>query len=296
MKLDVNKLLFNGAGVLIGLFAVGYAVNDLMSTETTKACEQRYAVSTLFPVTNAQGALLSPIELQAMAGSREQGILKRARLVEVGGAPAPAVLEIHFARGETKSDQRTQPRADAAATGTSGIAMQWMPGDVSGAASACLTYSAYLPADFDFGDGGMLPGLFGGTRFDGHERGEQKPGFAARVTWREKGVGDANVQVPKNADKHGTSIARDRYQFVRGKWMTIEQEVVLNTPKQANGVYRLWVDGAMKVERTNLTWRDDDKTTIDGVVGSVGFGTFDRPAGAPRESHVRISPFELRWK
>lgn len=289
MKIDTNKLLFNAAGVLIGLFAVGYAVNDLLTTEQTKACEARYAVSTLFPVTNAQGALLTPIELQTIAGSREYGVLERARLVSAAGAPAPAVLEVNFARGDAKSQRGSD-------TDPSGIGMRWIPNEIVGATSACLTYSAFLPPDFDFGDGGLLPGLFGGTRFDGNDRGEQKPGFAARVTWRERGIGDANIQLPKVADKRGFSIARDKYQFVRGRWMTIEQEVVLNTPKQPDGKYRLWIDGELKVEHTNLQWRDEDRTTIDGVVGNIGFGTFDRPANAPRDTQIRVSPFELRWK
>lgn len=288
MRIDTGKLLFNAGGVMIGLFAVGYAVNDYFTVERTPACAMRYDVSTLFSLTNAGGNLLSPIELQAMAGAREYGMLENARVVSASGAPAPAVLEINVPRGDGRL-QRGQ------ATQVSGIGMRWEPQEIAGATSACLSYSAYLADDFEFGEGGTLPGLFGGSRFDGADRGGQKPGFAARVMWREKGIGDVTVQLPKIADKQGASLGRDKFQLPRGRWFSIEQEVVLNTPRKPDGKYRLWIDGELTIERDNLQWRDEASTTIDGVVGNVGFGTVDRPAPAPRDSRIRIAPFELRW-
>lgn len=288
MKIETDKLLFNAAGVLIGLFAVGYVVSDMFSVEKTKICAARYKVSTLLPVKNAGGALLSPIELQAMAGSREYGMLEHAKVVSVSNAPAPAVLQITLPKGQAKP-QRSSDEA------RSGVGMRWTPPEISGATSACLTYSAFLPSDFEFGDGGMLPGLYGGSRFDGFDRGEHRPGFVVRVMWREKAIGDVTVQVPKIADRNPASLGRDRFQFKRGSWVQIEQEVVLNTPGKPDGKYRLWVDGTLRLERDNLQWRDEAGTTIEGVVGNVGFGTVDKPGLAPRSSQIGLTPFELRW-
>lgn len=288
MKIDTGKLVFNAGGVLIGLFAVGYAISDFFAVEKTLACAQRYSVSTLFPLKNAGGNLLSPPELQAMAGAREYGMLENASVLRVDGAPSPAVLEVSLPRGEARSTR-------SAAAEPSGIGMRWSPSEIAGATSACLTYSAYLAEDFDFGEGGILPGLYGGSRFDGADRGEQKPGFVARVMWRERGAGDVTVQLPKIADKQAASLGRDKFQLPRGRWITIEQEVVLNTPRTPDGKYRLWIDGELRIERDNLPWRDEASTTIDGVVGNVGFGTVDRPGIAPRDSRIRIAPFELRW-
>ncbi|MEQ1711181.1 MAG: polysaccharide lyase [Hyphomicrobium sp.] len=288
MKFDANKFLFNAAGVLIGLVAVGYAVNDFFTVETTKICASRYKVSTLLPLQNSSGALLSPIELQAMAGAREYGMLERAKVVAASGAPSPAVLEITLPKGESRS-QREASREQ------SGIGMRWTPKEIAGATSACLTYSAFMPSDFEFGDGGILPGIYGGSRFDGAERGEHKPGFVVRAGWREKAVGDVTVQLPKIADKVAASLGADRFQFSRGRWVQIEQEVVLNTPGRADGKYRLWVDGGMRIERDNLQWRDEASTTIEGVAGNVGFGTVEKPGQSPRTSQVRLTPFELRW-
>lgn len=288
MKIETDKLLFNAAGVLIGLFAVGYVVSDMLSVETTKVCAARYGVSTLLPVKNAGGSLLSPIELQAMAGPREYGMLEYARVVPVPGGGAPAVLQIAIPQGQAKASRSSD---DA----KSGIGMRWAPPEIAGATSACLTYSAFLPADFDFGDGGMLPGLYGGGRFDGYDRGERKSGFVTRVMWRENAIGDVTVQVPKNADRGPASLGRDRFQFKPGSWVQLEQEVVLNTPGKSDGKYRLWVDGVLRLERDGLSWRDDAATTIEGVAGNVGFGTVEKPGQAPRASQIRLTPFELRW-
>ncbi len=288
MKIETDKLLFNAAGVLIGLFAVGWVVSDFFTVEKTKVCAARYNVSTLLPVQNASGALLSPIELQAMAGTREYGMLEHAKVVPASGAPATAVLQVAIPQGQAKS-QRSSDDAK------SGVGMRWTPTEIAGATSACLTYSAFLPADFDFGDGGMLPGIYGGSRFDGFDRGEQKPGFVVRVMWREKAIGDVTVQVPKIADKTAASLGRDRFQFQRGSWVQIEQEVILNAPGKSDGKYRLWVDGVLRLERDNLQWRDEAGTTIEGVVGNVGFGTVEKPGQAPRASEIKLTPFELRW-
>lgn len=288
MKIDTNKLLFNTAGILIGLFAAGYAISDQFTTQKASACAARYSVSSIQPIANASGDLLTPIELQAMAGAREYGMLEHAKIIPMRGAPSPAVLEVTVPKGDGKPERGT-------AAPRSGIGMQWTPFDVAGAQSTCLSYSIYLPSDFDFGDGGMLPGLFGGSRFDGFEKGESKPGFAARVTWREKGVGEVSVQIPKLGDKI-SSIGRDKFQLARGRWISIEQELQLNTPKRPDGKLRLWIDGELRFEHDKLPWRDEASTSVEGVVGNVGFGTVERPGQAPRESKILLSPFELRWQ
>lgn len=288
MKIDTNKLLFNAAGVLCGLFAVGYAVNDYFTVEKTKVCEARYKVSTLLPLQNSSGALLSPIELQAKAGGREYGVLEHAKVVPIDGGPAPAVLQVAIPKGDVKA---ARDQSDV----TSGIGMHWAPTEVGGATSACLTYSAYLSPDFDFGEGGMLPGIYGGSRYDGRDRSESKVGFVARIMWREKAIGDVTVQVPRIADKHAVSIGRDKFQFPRGRWMQIEQEIVLNTPQRPDGKYRLWIDGQLRIERGDVQWRDEATTTIDGVAANIGYGTVDRPGVAPVKGLISITPFELRW-
>lgn len=43
--------------------------------------------------------------------------------------------------------------------------------------------------------------------------------------------------------------------FERGRWYSLEYQVVLNTPGKADGIVRLWVDGVQVAEKTNLKIR-----------------------------------------
>jgi hypothetical protein len=44
--------------------------------------------------------------------------------------------------------------------------------------------------------------------------------------------------------------------LVPGTWTCIEQEILVNTPGQRNGLQRLWVDGTLVGEVLNMRWRD----------------------------------------
>lgn len=295
MKLDMNKVLFNLAGLLIGGFAIGYVISDALSTRKPSACSARYDVATMFPVHNAKGELLSPIELQAMAGRHERGVLERVSIVPGAGAPAPAVLEVKLPKGTAA------PRHGSLAHSESGIGLRWSPQEVQGATSACLSYSAFVPADFEFGEGGVLPGLYGGDFVDPADGRGTRPAFAARLAWRGTGAGDAVLYHPRNGENHLNDgrptgmIAAGRFEMPRGRWMTVEQEIVLNTPARRNGTYRLWIDGALKLELGNIPWRDSADVGIEGVVGNIGFSNYDRPSASPADTMMRLSPFELRW-
>jgi hypothetical protein len=40
----------------------------------------------------------------------------------------------------------------------------------------------------------------------------------------------------------------------RGDWRCIEAHVALDDPGRGNGVFRLWIDGALEAERIGLEW------------------------------------------
>jgi len=286
MEINTNKILFNAAGLFIGLFAAGYAINDTFSVKRTSACAARYPISTLYSMRNASGGLLSAIELQAKAGDREYGVLAHAKVVGIVGGPAEEALEVSIPKGEAKVAR--------GGDGKSGIGMQWQPDGVRSGDSACLGYSVFLPTDFEYGEGGILPGLYGGSRFDGYDRGDGRDGFASRSMWRENGVGEIHIQLGKMGDRGGTTIGKDKFQLPRGRWVAIEQELVLNTPKKADGKLRVWIDGELKIENDHMQWREHETTRIEGVAANVGFGTVERPGAAPGAVKLRVAPFELR--
>jgi hypothetical protein len=47
-------------------------------------------------------------------------------------------------------------------------------------------------------------------------------------------------------------------------WDQVELECLLNTPGQANGLLRLWVNGVLRIERLNLQLRGPTPTSING--------------------------------
>jgi hypothetical protein len=57
---------------------------------------------------------------------------------------------------------------------------------------------------------------------------------------------------PKGYDWGSISPAMS---FQREKWYAVEYQVILNAPGQSNGSVRLWVDGALKAEKTGLKIR-----------------------------------------
>jgi hypothetical protein len=56
--------------------------------------------------------------------------------------------------------------------------------------------------------------------------------------------------------------------LTRNRWYCMEAEMKLNTPGQANGVTRAWIDGNLVIERTNLNIRG----TNTGKINAILFG------------------------
>jgi hypothetical protein len=83
----------------------------------------------------------------------------------------------------------------------------------------------------------------------------------------------------------------------RGKWIDVEQEVVLNDPGKANGRIRVWIDGKLHYDAGNLTLRASDDVRVSGVIADTHYG--DKAMAwqaAPKDARVEISPFLLRWR
>ena len=91
------------------------------------------------------------------------------------------------------------------------------------------------------------------------------------------------------------TLGSEGFAFSRGRWSKIEQEVVLNTPKQANGKLVVWIDGTMVGEHSDLVLRADPSVAVTGVAADVFYRGDDAAAIVSKDATVRLSPFELRW-
>ncbi len=80
---------------------------------------------------------------------------------------------------------------------------------------------------------------------------------------------DGILALDVRATKGWLPIARSAFSFADpkniGRWICFETEVKLNTPGKADGLYRLWADDSLLVERTNVDLRGNTTDKINEV-------------------------------
>ena len=79
-----------------------------------------------------------------------------------------------------------------------------------------------------------------------------------------------NLDVVANNSSQGPwlPIARSGFDLnlVENQWVSYEVEVKLNTPGEADGHYRLWINNSLAVERTNVDLRGNTTDKINEVM------------------------------
>jgi hypothetical protein len=273
-------LLFNFVGVLVGLVVVGYVVYSALHTEQEPPCSARYGAPTRFALKTGDGTLLSPIELQAHVGPNEWGVIENAKVVSADEAPDGTAIEVKLA--SVAVDEPVGERA------TNGVDFRWTPPGVQPATAACLSYSLWLPEDFAFDNGGVLPGIFGGlpAATAGPDGGEKR--FGSRLQWR-SGV-EAKLGIAAAGSGY-RPVSVPGFPLPQGRWTRIEQELVLNAPGAENGSVRLWIDGKLKAEDSSVALRTDQNAKISGVLADIGYFR-----SSSKASLLRLSAFELSWR
>jgi hypothetical protein len=280
MKLPSTRMiLFNAAGVVIGVGVLVGLLRPLFITPTPTPCSQRYQHSMTFQLVRG-GVTLSAADLQSSLGGRDLGVIDNLSITSEKNGPVPISMSVRLPKGAAS------PLSAADRKG--GMSFPWEPRSLARASAACVSYDVWLPADFDFARAGRLPGLIGAD-VAGQES------FAARILWRPGGGGAASLRTLSSAEARQPALGLEGFVFPRGQWFKIEQEVVLNTPKQANGKLVVWIDGTTVGERSDLVFRADPSVAVTGVAADVFYGGDDTTAIVPRDASIRLSPFELRW-
>ncbi len=153
-----------------------------------------------------------------------------------------------------------------------------------------LRYYVRFADDFDFVKGGKLPGLYGGQNISGGHIPDGTDGFSTRFMWRTDGQGEVYVYMPSST-RFGTSLGRGSFHFEPGKWHCIEQQLTLNTPGQADGTVRVWLDSEPVFEQGTLLFRTAAELRIEGVFFSTFFGGGDASWAPPRDTHADFAAF-----
>jgi hypothetical protein len=277
-------IIFNAAAVLITFGALVAVLRSHVFAPTATPCSERYTSSTTFSLERA-GATLTAADLQSSLGGNDAGVLENLEIGPLKDAPVPRGLNVNLPQGSGSPLSETQPKG--------GISFPWQPRVARGKTAACLSYSILLPANFEFHRGGVLPGIRGADL-----AGQSIDGFVARLAWRPDRSGGATLRVVTGEKTEHFLAERETFSFARGRWVKLELEAVLNTPNQADGILRAWVDGSLAIDRTDMTYRSKPGVAVSGVSADVFYGAEDASisASAPKDTKLSLTPFDLRWQ
>ena len=270
-------IFFNAAAAVIGVAALGAAARSILVSPTAAPCSERYLNLTQFSLDRA-GTPLTPADLQASLNGRDVGVVENVAIHQIKNAPQPAVMGVLLRKAQSSGVKY-------------GTSFPWEPRVLQGKSSVCISYQVLLPPDFDFHRGGTLPGLVGSDGVEGGDR------FSTRFAWRPKGLGGATLRVSEKGATRSVVAEREGFAFPRGKWVRLEQEVVLNAPTKSDGVLRVWVDGTLAIDRTDMAYRSRSEVGVVGVAVDVFAGSSpdDAQAAPSREARVWLTSFEARW-
>jgi hypothetical protein len=285
---ESQSYLFNIAAVGVGATTVLLAVFGMRTKDVATPCSDRYGVATQLSLQRGAGELMSGAELQARLGGRDWGVVEHASVIKTPGGPSAVALQVNMPKPAT-------------ADKTSGLGFTWLMAEAEPARSVCLSYQVMVPKDFQYGDAGVLPGVFGGETSVAPK---DKPdlvnsSFGTHLHWVKDGrlvirvatAGETGAISYENVGSQPGSLME------RGKWQSIEQEITLNADGQSNGLLRVWIDGVLKLEKSNIGWRTKQTSQFRGVDVRAQYsnGTL-APAAAPTSTTLQLSPVEVRWQ
>jgi hypothetical protein len=161
--------------------------------------------------------------------------------------------------------------------------------DLAKATSACLSYKVLLPPKVAFAEAGHLPGLYAAS--DIAELDDKMPAdsFAARAGWQQGGAVAVDLRSGNAGNFWQGSSTNKRWPV--GRWVPVEQEIVLNTPGVGNAVLRMWIDGKLQIENRALNLRSTSGQGFSGIVSDIGF-----VRGEGQVASLQVSPFVVQWQ
>lgn len=280
MKFTRQEMIFNGAFAFMFAGLVVYMVRDSLVSGAVERCSQRYESPTEFILDNGAGPM-SVVQLVGHIGTTQRGVYRNAKVVKVRGVDSERALKVHLRPSDGDAN---------------GVRFRWSPRNLEGATSACLSYSVYLPKNFEFGAGGYLPGLYTGERLQQGVSSDVDGSVMQRVTWQNDGRGGLTMQSKVDGETKQRSVGIERFDLPRGRWVSIEQELVLSKDGRSNGRARVYIDGQKVLDNQQPNSRESKGVKIGGVRADIGYANLKRAAEPPTKvNNVYVSQMKLRW-
>ena len=283
-----KSIVFNVAAIVVAVSAVGAVVKSWVYAPGAAPCETRYRNVLVFKL-DRDGRPLALADLQGRFGGRDAGLDRNLEIGPLAGAPKPLAMKVSMPKGSGVPDAANVPPG--------GMTFPWEPANIRSQPAACLAYNVLLSTDFDSSHDGVLPGLRGGAD-GGLEH------FAVGPAWLKSGEAgiafdivlkpDANEPVQQQV-RPSLNVENTAAVLPKGRWLRINQELVLNQADAPNGLLRIWVDGKLIAERTDMRLRTDNDVVLTGVSARAHMLADTPKATAEADSSVSLTAFELMW-
>ncbi len=279
---STTAILLNGAAALVAVASIVTIGRSIVGADRQVSCRERYANAIEWSVQRESGELLSTFDLQARLSSTDWGLTERVSVVRADN-PRGAALMFDLSRPN---------KGDGTATSAppAGAGFEWAPQSVGSQRAACASFAVRLDPNFAFANGGRLPGLRGGRGSEGRDG---PNAFSTRLSWNADGVLEIHGQMPGLSSSRGVANERGEAKLPRGRWVAVDQEVILNTPGRNDGVVRVWLDGSLVIENRSVAFRTDEETGVRGVLAEVAYTR--QPAQSDPNAKIAVAPFEFRW-
>lgn len=252
-------------------------------------CLQRYREVVSFDPAPADVGR-APLEVLAALKPHQPFAVEANLSIRALAGPIPVALHVRYPQGSINPGNKSTPAGGA----------QFYAPVLAGtnATAACLGYRVRFEAGFAFARGGKLPGLYGTkgapvTTASGCRPVNDEAGFSARLMWRSGGRGEVYAYTQNKTARCGESLGRGNWTFPTGRWIAIEEEVILNAPGRDDGRVRVWIDGRLVLDRGGLVYRSGPAVHIQGLFFSTFFGGKKPDWASPRDQGADFADFRL---
>lgn len=283
IKLSKKFIAVNvGAGTVMVAAFISFMQTTFMRPHVP-VCSARYHHQVSFDL-DRDGVAATVADIQSTLNGNDEGIADNLSIAQFTQGPTRFAMGVKIAAGSVEQ------RSSRGTPG--GISMPWMPTLLEQPHSACLSYDIFLPADFDFSGGGTLPGLFGGPV---NSTTPDVPRFSINMAWHGDGAPKLYLNTKSGEYERAGTFQTYLRQLPRGRWVHVDQELVLNSAGNSDGVARLWIDGKIESDVKGAWLREGKEATITGISGEVYFGGSGTQGVAKSDATIWLSPYVLRW-